>query len=57
MITWPIFVALFLACFAVYFSIKQDSKNEREDQELSPESKIAEIEKRKRRIEKEMGNS
>jgi len=47
MITWPIFLALFLAVIAVYFSIKHDdAKEEKMQQEEEKENlKQADLEK------------
>ena len=55
MITWPIFIALFLSITAVYFSIKaEDNKVKKEKQEKEKqEYKRLDLLKRKQRIENE----
>ncbi|MDA3906853.1 MAG: hypothetical protein PF484_12340 [Bacteroidales bacterium] len=49
MITWPIFLAFFLAVIAVYISIKlEDAKENKKQQDIENEKiKIANLEKRK----------
>jgi len=55
MITWPIFLALFLSIIAVYLSIKiEDSKiNKRRQEKEKDELKQLDLEKRKERIKNE----
>ena len=55
MITWPIFLALFLSIIAVYFSVKfEDSKiNKKRQEKEKEELKQLDLEKRKERIKNE----
>lgn len=59
MITWPIFIALFLSITAVYFSVKAESnkvKKEQQEKETK-EFKRLDLIKRKQRIENEKNNA
>lgn len=43
MITWPIFVAFFLAVIAVYFSVKHDDEKENELNDSLEKNKYEEV--------------
>jgi len=55
MIIWPIFIALFLAVAAVYFSIKAEDNKVKEEQEQKDKKELKRLDliKRKKRIESE----
>lgn len=47
MITWPIFVALFLAVLAIYFKVKAENKA------IEKEKELREKEEKEKRIEED----
>lgn len=55
MIVWPIFVALFLAIIAVYFSIKAEDNKAKKERRLKEDEELKQLDllKRKERLENE----
>lgn len=43
MITWPIFIAFFLAVIAVFFSVKHDDSKEKEQKEAGENTMNQEV--------------